>query len=120
MEWEFSTEGGSLGSNKTALVQVALQKKVYLLRVYVLKKLPSALQTILKSLYIFKIGRNVGGDLAKLARDFPDFAYNPKTHKKGIIELGHLASEKNAVASGKASLSEITAATLQQSLSKEV
>jgi len=37
MEWEFSTEGGSLGSNKTALVQLALQKKVYLLRVYVLK-----------------------------------------------------------------------------------
>jgi len=71
-------------------------------------------------LHIFKIGHNVGGDLAKLACDFPDFAYNPKTHKKGVIELGHLASEKNAVASGKASLSEITAATLQQSLSKEV
>lgn len=119
MEWEFNTEAGH-GSYKTALVQIALPKVVYLLCVYTLRKLPSALQTILKSLHIFKIGHNVGGDLAKLAHDFPDFSYNPNTHKKGVIELGCLASEKNAVSSGKASLSEIVAATLQQSLSKEV
>jgi hypothetical protein len=103
MEWEFTTEAGSFGSHKTALAQIALPKIVYLLRVYALKKLPSALQTILKSLHILKIIRNVGGDLAKLARDFPDFAYDSNTHKKGVIELGRLASEKNAVSSGKAS-----------------
>jgi 3'-5' exonuclease len=120
MEWEFNIESGSFGSQKTALVQIALPKVVYLLRVFTLKKLPSSLQTILKSLQILKIGHNVGGDLAKLACDFQDFDYHPGTHKKGIIELGHLASEKNAVSSGKASLAEITAATLQQSLSKEV
>jgi hypothetical protein len=119
MEWEFNTEGYSFGSQKTALIQIALSKIVYLLQVYVLKKLPSALQTILKSLQIMKIGRNVGGDLAKLSRDFPDFTYDPNTHKKGVIELGCLASDKNVVSLGKASLAEITAATLQQSLSKE-
>ena len=58
--------------------------------------------------------------MAKLACDFSDFDYHPSTHKKGIVELGALASAKNAVVSGKASLAEIAAATLQQSLSKEV
>jgi 3'-5' exonuclease len=72
----------------------------------------------LLSTQVLKIGCNVGGDFAKLSHDFPDFLYTPQT-KKGIIELGQLASEKNAVASGNVSLAQITAATLQQSLSKE-
>jgi hypothetical protein len=119
MEWEFNTEGYSFGSQKTALIQIALSKIVYLLRVYVFKKLPSALQTILKFLQIMKIGHNVGEDLAKHFHDFSDFTYDPNTHKKGVIELKYLASDKNIVFSGKASLAEITVATLQQSLSKE-
>lgn len=118
MEWEFSLEPGSSGAQKTALVQLALPHTIYLLRVYLLKKLPGALQTILLSTQVLKIGRNVGGDFAKLSRDFSNFSYIPQS-KKGIVELGKLASEKNAVASGNASLAQITAATLQQSLSKE-
>jgi hypothetical protein len=82
-----------------------------------LEKLPSALHTIMKSDQVVKIGRNVGGDLATLARDLPEFSKPPK--KSGIVELGQLASKKNAVSKGTASLAEITAATLQKNLSKE-
>ncbi|KIK54902.1 hypothetical protein GYMLUDRAFT_1021748 [Collybiopsis luxurians FD-317 M1] len=39
---------------------------------------------------------------------------------RGVIELGQLAFEKNAVPTSNASLASITAATLQQNLSKEV
>lgn len=118
MEWEFSIEASSGGPQKTALVQIALSHHIYLLQVYTLKTLPSSFKTVLSSAQILKIGRNIGSDLAKLSRDFPEFVYDAQT-KKGVIELGKLALQKNAVSSGKASLAQITAATLQQSLSKE-
>ena len=121
MEWEFSVGHGASGSQKTSLIQVALQNAVYLLRVHLLKKLPNSLKTILNSMQVIKIGRNVGGDLGKLSRDFPDFVIpvQKKAWKKGIVELGKLASAKNAVSHGNASLAVITAATLHQNLSKE-
>ena len=78
MEWEFSLEPGSSGAQKTALIQLALPHTVYLLHVYLLKRLPSSLQTILLSIQVLKIGCNVGGDFAKLARDFSDFPYVPQ------------------------------------------
>jgi hypothetical protein len=45
---------------------------------------------------IIKIGRNIGADLSKLARDFPEILL-PQKHKKsykGTIELGQLAFKK--------------------------
>jgi hypothetical protein len=121
MEWEFRTGFGGTGPQKTALIQIALPTTVYLLQVYHLQSLPSSLKTLLHSCQVIKIGRNVGADLAKLVRDFPDFILPLKKGKTytGIIELGKLAAEKNAVSSGNSSLAAITAATLGQYLSKE-
>jgi len=121
MEWEFSTGISGTGPQKTPLIQLALPKSVYLLHVYLLKKLPSSFQTLLLSQQIIKIGRNIGADFAKLARDFPGIMLLSK-HKKsyhGVIELGRLAFKKNVVPNGKASLAKIVAATLQKYLSKE-
>ena len=118
MEWEFSIEANSGGPQKTALVQIALPHHIYLLQVYTLKILPSSFKTVLSSTQILKIGHNIGSDLAKLSCDFSEFVYDAQT-RKGVIELGKLALQKNAVSSGKASLAQITAATMQQSLSKE-
>ena len=88
---------------------------------YALKKLPASFQTLLKSQQIIKVGRNVGADSLKPARDFPDIILPQKNKKPylGIIELGNLASKKNVVSNGKASLATIVAATLWWHLSKE-
>jgi hypothetical protein len=121
MEWEFSTGLAGSGSQKTALIQIALPKTVYLFQVYFLQKLPHSLETIIQSQQIVKIGRNIGADFAKLARDFPDLKLPQKQGKSyvGVVELGKLAAQKNVVPNGRASLAAITAATLQQYLSKE-
>lgn len=121
MEWEFSTGPSAAGPRKTALVQIALWNTVYLFQVYTLKRLPGMLCTLLASEKFVKIGRNVRGDLTKLSKDFPEFAFTKQKekHPKGIIELGHLAKAKNAVAKANASLAAITAATLHKNLSKE-
>ncbi|KAJ7478853.1 hypothetical protein B0H11DRAFT_1916536 [Mycena galericulata] len=90
------------------------------MRTHLLKTLPSSLVTILQSSQIIKIGRNIGGDLAKLAREFPEYKLPPKVNKKlpGVIELGAFAKSKNAISEGTASLSAITAAILHADLSK--
>ena len=120
MEWDFTT--GQLGGpRKTALVQIALHNVVYLLRTCILKRLPEALQIIISSQRVIKIGRNIGNDLAKLARDFPGLRLPSKSHQKfdGTIELGSFAKAKNVVSKATASLSSITAAALHFHLSKE-
>ncbi|THU81593.1 ribonuclease H-like protein [Dendrothele bispora CBS 962.96] len=122
-EWDFSTDTGSSGSQKTAMVQIALESTVYLLRVAFLKKLPSPMVTLLESSQIVKVGKNIGQDLSKLNRDFPgDFKLPPKIqkHYKGTIELGSLAKQKRVVPQANASLSTIAAATLKGHLSKDL
>jgi ribonuclease D len=121
MEWEFSVGQSACGPHKTALLQLANSAVIYLLRTHLLKTLPNSLKTILSSPQLIKVGRNVGADLAKLARDFPGFI-PPKKDKKGqvgVLELGAFAKAKNAVLDGHASLATITAATLGLNLSKE-
>lgn len=125
MEWDFSPfssrNGGGLTSNaitkKTALIQIALPTVVYVLHVYKLKALPLELVSVLLSPRIIKIGRNVGGDFAKLHRDFQQF--NESSAKKSIIELGKLARIKGVVSTATASLAAITAAVFKQSLCKD-
>jgi hypothetical protein len=89
---------------------------VYLLRVHNLQKLPASLEVILNSSHILKIGRNVGGDFTKLARDFT-VVIPQKRHnfREGVVELGAMAKSHNVVSSGNASLSAITAVTLNLS-----
>lgn len=119
-EWEFTT-GPSGNSQKIALIQIALSKSVYLLQVFALKQLPTSLKILLGSRKVIKVGRNVGGDLAKISLDFTDFQLPPKEKGKfiGVVELGQLAAKKNAVLDGRASLATIAAATLHGYLSKE-
>ncbi len=121
MEWEFSTGLTGTGPQKSALVQIALPKIVYLFQVYALQKLPHSLETIIQSQQIVKIGQNIAADFAKLAQDFPGLKLPQKQGKFyfGTIELGKLAVQKNIVSNGNASLAAITAATLQKYLSKE-
>jgi hypothetical protein len=121
-EWDFETGASAIGPRKTALIQISLPKVVYVMRVYELKKLPSSFEAILNAPRITKVGRNIGGDLAKWERDFG--VKLPKKNKaksrEGFLELGKIAKAKDAISTANASLATITAATLQQSLSKEM
>ncbi|KAJ7835696.1 ribonuclease H-like domain-containing protein, partial [Mycena leptocephala] len=121
MEWEFSEARFSRKTKRTALIQIARHTTVFLLRVHLLQTLPSSLLTIICSPQIVEIGRNIGGDLAKLSRDFPQYKCPEKVNGKlpGVIELGAFAKSKNAVPKGTASLSAITAAILHANLSKD-
>ena len=119
-EWEFRAGQAGEGPQKTALISLALPNIVYLLRVHPLQKLPASLVLILNSPRILKIGHNVGGDLAKLARDFSIAVPQKKNNsREGVIELGAMAKSQNVVTSGNASLAAITAATLQKNLLKD-
>src|ERR1700683_4776665 len=97
-----------------------LTKYCDLLRVHRLQKLPTSLVVILNSPRVLKIGRNVSGDLAKLASDF-SVTVPPKRNKsrEGVIELGALAKSRNVISNGNASLTAITAAMLHKNLSKD-
>ena len=64
-EWDFETGASAIGPRKTALIQISLPKVVYVMHVYELKKLPSSFEAILNAPCITKVGRNIGGDLAK-------------------------------------------------------
>jgi len=121
MEWDFNAERSG-GSNATALIQIALSNIVYLLRICFLKKLPEALKIIITNTRVVKIGCSVGGDLAKLARDFSDLTLSlqPKRRFDGVMELEALAKAKNVVSRETASLSAITAAALHLHLLKEM
>ncbi|KAJ7452542.1 hypothetical protein FB451DRAFT_1374025 [Mycena latifolia] len=121
MEWEYSGSEFSRTSKKTSLIQIAFQTSVFLMSTHLLKTLPSSLLTVITSLQIMKVGRNIGGDLAKLARDFPEYKLPAKVNGQlpGVIELGAFAKAKNAIQKGTASLSAITAAVLHVNLSKE-
>src|SRR5882762_8366201 len=119
-EWEFQVNKTSGGPQKTVLVSLALPNIVYLLRVHNLQKLPASLEVILNSSRILKIGRNVGGDFAKLARDFTIAVPQKRNNsREGVVELGAMAKSRNVVSSGNASLAAITAVTLNKNLSKD-
>lgn len=120
IEFEFTIGHASGGPQKTALITLATPTTVYLLQVFHLRTLPISLITILNSPRILKIGRNAGGDLAKLARDFSaKVPEKTRNGRAGVVEIGSLARSKNVVSSGNASLAAIAAATLSQNLSKE-
>ncbi|KAJ7938801.1 ribonuclease H-like domain-containing protein [Mycena leptocephala] len=122
MEWEFTTGIGASGPQRTALIQIAVDKTVHLFYVYTLKKLPGSLITLLRSRQFLKVGWNIAADFQKLAWDFPDSGVPVKKDKKiaGILDIGQLAARKNTVPKASASLESIVAATLGLSPPKDL
>jgi hypothetical protein len=75
--------------------------------------LPSSLTQILQRPDILLIGRQVGGDIAKLMRDYEVRITAER------IELGSLARRKHAVKDGRSSLREISRAVLFLDIKKD-
>lgn len=74
--------------------------------------LPESLQTLLTDATIHRVGRNVGGDFARLKR-----GYNAVC--KGAIELGTFCSTRKFTPSCKMSLSDISSMVLGFKIAKD-
>ena len=113
------TNCGFVGKvGKVALIQLsyyneAKQIKTLVLRVQGFQKLPVNLQNILR--FIPVVGRNVGGDLAKIGRDFAMSTLHDESTR---VELGKMAKDRAAVPSGSVSLQELTKIVLEKRLDK--
>ena len=85
---------------------------MYLVHVSAMRGVPKALKDVLSDPNIRKAGRNVGGDAAKILRD-----WNVQTH--GVVELGRLCRERGFVENGQASLAALVAAVLNERMPKD-
>jgi hypothetical protein len=124
-EWNYTTRHGP---GKLAVLQIAFKKTVLVLQLHCLKKLPPSICQLISHPNILKVGRQVGGDIAKLCRDWwPQSKEQMKTFKNSILELGSYCKNKKvkvsrngaSVLSGRASLADLVAAVLQKSLRKD-
>jgi hypothetical protein len=127
-EWKYST-GRAPG--KLAVLQVAFKRTILVIQVHRLQRLPSCIRELILNPNILKVGRQIGGDIAKLCRDWMPQIYankeQMKTIKKSIVELGTFCKRNNVkvfrdgsfVLSGRASLADLVAAVLQKSLPKD-
>jgi ribonuclease D len=114
-EWNVSEK------RKVALFQISFKSFVYLIRFSKIKHLNSQVVDIILNPKIIKTGRNVGGDIRALFRDFCPHLYLQFENLKlpGVVELGKLASISQVVDSGTASLDIICQSVLRKRLRKD-
>lgn len=110
-EWPFDSNTNSVG--RIATIQIATDAIVLVVALAAMQHLPVSIRTIIADPRIMKVGRNVGGDLAKLSRDM--MYAGPIC---GKVELGALAKRLSFVKDGRASLAKLTAIVLGKQLLK--
>lgn len=117
-EWVYEKQNGQ---RKVSLIQISFEKIIYLIRICKMKSLNQQLSEILENSAIIKIGKNVGGDIRKIWRDFnyPMYLKYQKKKIPGVVELGSLARAANLVETGRASLDQICRAALKVRLMKD-
>ncbi|KAG6808594.1 hypothetical protein H0H92_003610 [Tricholoma furcatifolium] len=119
-EWnvETSERGYVTGRGQTAILQIAVEKKVYILQIGQMlagSELPLVLKQVLTNPRIIKVGRCVASDLKYLEQvcrsDIPFV---------GGIDIASLAKKKLVVSSARVSLSDLCAIVLNRCLKKNV
>ncbi|KAJ3124653.1 hypothetical protein HK098_000938 [Nowakowskiella sp. JEL0407] len=103
-------------SDRTAVVQIAFETRI-ITKVYHWRTLPEALKVMMKSRRVIKTGRQVTGDIRKLARDF-NWSNEEVDELRGI-DLGGLCKKVGLVANGKMSLAGLCAVILRKYLPKD-
>ena len=109
-EWDvnFSASGHVVGSGRVALVQLGYvlgageTPRALLIRLHDKTKLPERLDALLKDTTFSWTGRQIGGDLNKIGRDFSCMPVIDalRTGPPQLIELGKYAARRKVVASG--------------------
>ncbi|KAG2216459.1 hypothetical protein INT45_014178 [Circinella minor] len=108
-EWPYDKYTGTQG--KLALIQIATSRNIWILKLGTLSELSEPLQRFLQDRDIKKVGRAVGGDLAKIHRDFGVLC-------QGDLELGRFCKERDAIHNARMSLADICKKVLGCSLPK--
>lgn len=113
MDAEWSLDGLPFGRqpSKLQVLQLSSSKETLVLHLSRMRGVPHQLKSLLADAAVYKVGKNVGGDVAKLKRD-----YGVLTQR--YLELGALASRRQLVPSGSISLVGLTRAVLQKDLDK--
>ncbi|KAJ7586925.1 hypothetical protein C8J56DRAFT_1051224 [Mycena floridula] len=113
-----STRGYITGRGQTAIIQIACDKRVYILQVGQMvsgKSLPEILRKVLTNPRILKVGSHVTADLAYLQE-----CCGSQTTFKGGINLGAFAKDRLVIKNAKISLEDLCATVLQRCLNKNV
>lgn len=106
-EWKVKFDGnGKKTEWKIGLIQLAYYnndpniKQYLLIRTHQLKKLPSSLVSLLSDNSINVVGVNVGGDIARIGRDFGLVRAVSRRRASTVISLGLMARKRDVVPSG--------------------
>jgi hypothetical protein len=128
-EWDTvkNAAGHVIHSGKTALIQIGYKlqgeslRRALLIRTFKLKELPRQLIGLLLDARLTVSGKQLGGDLAKIARDFTLWRVVNQMRTQGrICELGLMARKRGVVTSGTAGLDKLAAVLLNKTLRKDV
>ena len=122
-EWDVfkNQRGHVIGSGSVAVIQLGFKLRAdgpiraLVIQVHGKKTLPERILALLADPEITFTGRAIGGDLAKIARDFK---CESQTRGAKAIDLGPMARARDVVQSGVVSLERLVEATLKEQLSK--
>ena len=126
-EWkvDLNRDGRPSKSYKVGLIQLCFldqdgSYKIGLIRTNKLTRLPTNIISFFKDDSIHIVGVHVGGDLAKIGRDFNlERVMDSRRGGNSVINLGGYARDRDVVQDGKVSLEELTSVVLKQCIEKQ-
>ncbi|KAG8932761.1 hypothetical protein FRC00_014144 [Tulasnella sp. 408] len=117
LDTEWNVDRQSPTPANTAVMQIAFQKKIYVIQVAqytAVKQLPQSICSVLKSDRILKVGRMIHYDLKRLSSEAKSgFNY------RGAVELARLAKQRGVMPTARTSLSALVARTIGRYLEKD-
>jgi hypothetical protein len=125
-EWkvDLTSTGRVKRSHKIGLIQFCFldinnNYNMCLVQTGKLKRLPSALEAFFRDDTIAIVGVQVGGDLAKIGRDFDLSKVVNERREGSVINLGGFARERDVVQNGKVGLDVLCEAILKHRIEKQ-
>ena len=123
-EWDTTknADGRVVFSHRIALIQIGYKMQglpcASFIRTHKLRTLPNQLTGLLLDDRFTFTGRQLGGDLGKIGRDFTAHRVVEKMSNR-VVELGMMARKRGVVATGTAGLDKLAAVLLNKTLSKD-
>ena len=125
-EWKIEFLGNGMKKEwKISLIQLAYYntvdntKQYLLIRPHKMSTLPSSLVSLLVDNSVNVVGVNVGGDLARIGRDFGIESTMAKRNKSTVINLGSYARKRDAVENGAIGMKALVKAVLGYDMEKK-
>ena len=125
-EWDtFKSKDGMVrGRGTVAVIQLSYrltsdaEVKCLVLQVHGRKTLPQTLLDWFADRHVTWTGRNVGGDIAHIGKDFNCRKIADRMRRDSVCELGDMARRRDAVPKGSASLQTLVEVVLNETMDK--